>query len=184
MGAILGTVPGWQRAPGWTSSNRVYTGPGFLRFEVPPVRIPPERRFEYRTVLNITTFLCDSPDLINPLVIRRINGIRIINIFTEEYPGGLEQWVSDVSIREAEELSTRSIIEVAGLVPCERAYGIDEVSSEFIPPIVIPPIPPPVPKFVLDILELLEQRLREAETVDEKIAIQEEINSLRRRFGL
>lgn len=134
MGAILGTVPGWERDARWTPGYRIYKGPAYIKYEIPPERISPERRFEYRVRLDIIIYLCDTPDLIHPLVIREIKGILIVGIYIEEYPGGLEQWISDVSIREAEELLSRSNTEVAGLVPCDKNYDIKTYDEEEILP--------------------------------------------------
>lgn len=182
MGAILGTVPGWERAPEWTSENRIYRGPSYIKYDVPPRRIEPEKRYEYKMTIDVTIYLCDTPDLINPIVVRMIKGIKIISVYEEEYPGGLDQWISDISIREAEELLARSNVEVAGLVPCERSYDIKTYDEEEILP--IKKLPPTVPRYILEQIEYLESRYREAETVDERLAIREEINRLKERYGI
>lgn len=191
MGAILGTVAGWERDSRWTSGYRIYTGPAYIKYEVPPERIPPEKRHEYRVRTDITVYLCDTPDLSYPIVIREITGILMVSIYEEEYPGGLEQWVSDVSIREAEELLARSNVEVAGLVPCEKGYDIKTYDEQYMPPIpVAVPIAPPIPvevkipKYILDQIAYLEERYKEAETVDEKMAIREEIEKIKLRYGI
>lgn len=192
MGAILGTVAGWERDARWTPGYRIYTGPAYIKYEVPPERIPPEKRHEYRVRLDITVYLCDTPDLTYPLVIREITGILMVSIYEDEYPGGLEQWISDVSIREAEELLARSNVEVAGLVPCEKGYDIKTYDEQYIPPIpitipVAPPVPievPIAPKYILDQIAYLEERYKEAETVDEKMAIREEIDRIKLRYGI
>jgi hypothetical protein len=183
MGAILGTIAGWERSSEWTSDNRVYVGPGYIKYEVPPEELRPEERYEYRVTLDITVYLCDSPDLTSPIVTRKISGIKIVGIFKEEYPGGLEQWISDVSIREAEELLARSNVEVAGLVPCEKGYDIRSYDEEEIVP-VVPPEIPRVPRYILGQIEYMERLYREAETVDEKLAIREEIDRLKERYGI
>lgn len=182
MGAILGTVPGWERDARWTSGYRIYTGPSYIKYEVPPERILPEKRYEYRVRLDITVYLCDTPDLSYPIVIREIIGILIVSIYEERYPGGLEQWVSDVSIREAEELLARSNVEVAGLVSCEKGYDIKTYDEREILP--VKKIEIIIPRYILEQIEYLERRYREAETVDEKLAIREEIDAIKRRYGI
>lgn len=181
MGAILGTVPGWEKDSRWTSGYRIYIGPSFLKYEVPPERISLEKRHEYRVRLDITVYLCDTPDLTYPLVIREITGILIVSIYEEEYPGGLEQWMSDVSIREAEELLSRSNVEVAGLVPCEKGYDVKTYDESYIPPV---PTEVKMPKYILGQIELLEEKYKEAETIDEKMAIKEEIDKIKQRYGI
>lgn len=180
MGAILGTVAGWQRASEWTSDNRIYTGISYIKYEVPPTRIEPEERYEYRVTIDITVYLCDSPDLMNPLVVRRIEGIKMIGIYTEEYPGGLSQWISDVSIREAEELLSRSQTEVSGLMPCDKSYDLKTYDEEEILPTKVPE----VPEFVLKTIEDLEKRKVSAKTIERKEKIQNVINELKKEYGI
>lgn len=177
MGAILGTVPGWQRSPEWTPDNRAYVGPAYIKYEVPPTRIEPEERYEYRVTIDITVYLCDSPDLMNSLVIRRIEGIKMIGIYAEEYPGGLSQWVSDMSIREAEELLSRSQTEVSGLMPCDKKYDLKTYDEEEILPIK-------VPEFVLKTIEDLEKRKVSAKTIERKEKIQKAIDELKQEYGI
>lgn len=184
MGAILGTVAGWERDSRWTPGYRIYVGPSYIKYEVPPERIPPEKRYEYRVRLDIAIYLCDSPDLSYPVVIREIKGILMASIYDEEYPGGLEQWTSDVSIREAEELLARSNVEVAGLVQCEKGYDVKTYDEQYIPPAKIRVPPPVVPKLMLEQIEYLEEQYDEAETIDEKMAIREEINRIKQRYGI
>lgn len=213
MGAILGTIAGWEKDSRWTSGYRIYTGPAYIKYEVPPERISAEKRHEYRVRLDITVYLCDTPDLIYPIVIREIKGILMVSIHEEEYPGGLEQWISDISIKEAEELLTRSNVEVAGLVPCEKGYDVKTHDEQYTGPIL--PITPPevkepealekeekkeleeklekkvgvvpvpvVPKYILGQIEYLEERYSEAETTDEKMAIKDEIDKIKQRYGV
>lgn len=183
MGAILGTVPGWQKAPGWAPGNRVYTGPGYIKYEVPPKRLEPGERYEYIVTIDITVYFCDSPDLLNPLVIRSIEGIKMISIYAEEYSGGLSQWISDVSIREAEELHSRSNTEMSGLVPCDKKYDIRTYDEDEIVPIIYVPPPPKVPADVLASIARLEIRKKR---VSPEIAavIQFEIDELKKKYRI
>lgn len=183
MGAILGTVAGWERDSRWTPGFRIYEGPPYIKYEIPPTRLKPEEKWEYRVRLNIIVYLCDTPDLTFPIVIREIKGILMVSIYPEEYPGGLDQWVSDVSIREAEELLSRSNVEVAGLVPCEKWYDVETYDEEEIPP-VKKVEKPKIPRYILDRIEYLEDRYREAETRGERISIRKEINKIKRRYGI
>lgn len=183
MGAILGTIAGWERDSRWTPGYRIYVGPPFIKYEIPPTRLEPEERWEYRVRLNIIIYLCDTPDLTFPIVIREIKGILIVSIYPEEYSGGLDQWVSDVSIREAEELLSRSHVEVAGLIPCEKGYDVETYDEEEIPP-VKKVEKPKIPRYILDRIEYLEDRYREAGTRGERISIRKEINKIKRRYGI
>lgn len=183
MGAILGTVRGWEKDSRWTSGYRIYYGPAYIKYVVPPERISPEKRHEYRVRVNITVYLCDSLDLTRPIVIREIKGILLVEVSEEEYSGGLEQWVSDVSIREAEELLSRSNVEVAGLVPCDKGYDVKAYDESYTPPEIIY-VQPPIPKYIIDEIELLETMIEEAETDAERKALEEELTKLKSRYGI
>ncbi len=183
MGAIIGTVAGWERDSRWTPGFRIYTGPAYIKYEVPPERLEPWERWEYRVRLNITIYLCDTPALDYPLVIREIKGILMVNVYPEEYPGGLEQWVSDISIKEAEELLARSNTEVAGLARCDKSYDIETYDEEEIPP-AKKVVPTKVPKPILGQIEYLEEQYEKAETKGERISIRKAINKLKRQYGI
>jgi len=43
---------------------------------------------------------------------------------------------------------------------------------------------PIVPKYILDQIAYLEERYKEAETIDEKMAIREEIDNIKKRYGI
>lgn len=183
MGAILGTVAGWERDSRWTPGFRIYEGPAYIKYDVPPERLEPWERWEYRVRLDITVYLCDSPDLTYPLVIREIKGILMVSIYPEEYAGGLEGWVDHISILEAEELLARSNTEVAGLVPCDKGYDIKTYDEEEIPP-AKKEVPVKVPKPILEQIEYLEEQYEEAETKGERISIRKAINKLKRQYGI
>ncbi len=180
MGAIIGTVPGWERDVRWTPGYRIYVGPAYIKYEVPPERLESWERWEYRVRLNITVYLCDSPDLTFPIVIREIKGILIVSIYPEEYPGGLDQWVSDVSIQEAEELLARSNLEVAGLVACEKGYDVDSYDRQEMRPVGKPKLP----RYISDQIIYLEKIYEKAKTKGERISIRKEINKIKRRYGI
>lgn len=57
---------------------------------------------------------------------------------------------------------------------------IEEKLKERIPT----PLPIPVPRYILEQISYLEERYKEAETVDEKMAIREEIDSLKKRYSI
>jgi hypothetical protein len=183
MGAILGTVAGWERDSRWTPGFRIYAGPAYIKYDVPPKRLDPWEIWEYRVRLNITVYLCDTPDLTYPIVIREIKGILMVSIYPEEYPGGLEQWVSDISIKEAEELSARSNIEVAGLTPCDKRYDIETYDEDEIPP-AKKVVPVKVPKPILEQIGYLEEQYEKADTKGERISIRKAINKLKRQYGV
>lgn len=180
MGAILGTIAGWERDARWTPGYRIYTAPSYIKYEVPPERLEPWEKWEYRVRLNITVYLCDTPDLTFPIVIREIKGILIVGVYPEEYTGGLDQWVSDVSIKEAEELLSRSNVEVAGLVPCDKGYDIETYDEEEIRPVG----KPKPPKYILDQIRYLEKKYKDAKTKGERISIRKAINKIKRRYGV
>lgn len=183
MGAILGTIAGWERDSRWTSGFRIYTGPAYIKYEVPPERLESWERWEYRARLNITVYLCDSPNLNYPVVMREIKGILVVGIYPDEYPGGSEQWISDISIREGEELLSRSNVEVAGLVPCDKGYDVESYDEEEIPPLEKEKIPK-IPKYILSQIEYLEKRYEKAKTKGERISIRKQINKTKRRYGI
>lgn len=183
MGAIIGTVAGWERDSRWTPGFRIYAGPSYIKYDVPPERLEPWERWEYRVRLDITIYLCDTPDLTYPIVIREIKGILMVSIYPEEYSGGLEQWVSDISIKEAEELLARSNIEVAGLTRCDKSYDIETYDEEEIPP-AKKVVPVKVPKPILEQIEYLEEQYEKAETKGERISIRKAINKLKRQYGI
>lgn len=183
MGAILGTIAGWERDSRWTPGFRIYAGPKYIKYEVPPERLEPWERWEYRVRLNITIYLCDTPNLDYPLVIREIKGILMVNVYPDEYSGGLEQWVSDISIKEAEELLARSNVEVAGLTRCSKSYDIQTYDEEEIPPVKKEEVPIP-PTYILNQIEYLEKRYEKAKTKGERISIRKEINKTKRRYNI
>ncbi len=202
MGAIIGTVPGWQYDDDYSPDHRTYRAPGYYKILTPKKKVSPEETWEYYIEFSVTIYLCDSKDLLHPLVTRRIGSkdhpIKIREIRETEHAGGLDRWVYNVTIKEAEELLTRSQIETAGLVYCEceqldgMAYNIkifvQEVTPpvevvEVVPPVEVVPTKPTVPTYILGQIELLEERYKEAENTDEKIAIKEEIDRLKERYG-
>lgn len=40
-----------------------------------------------------------------------------------------------------------------------------------------------IPKYMLDTIDYLEERYKEAESIDEKMALRDEINAIKRRYG-
>jgi hypothetical protein len=183
MGAILGTVAGWERDSRWTPGYRIYVAPGYIKYDVPPERLEPWERWEYRVRLDITVYLCDSPDLSYPLVIREIKGILMVNIYPREYPGGLEQWINDISITEAEELLTRSNTEVAGLTRCDKGYDINTYDEEEIPP-SSKEAAPKAPNYILSQIEYLEKKYEKSKAKGERISIRKAINKIKRRYNI
>lgn len=65
----------------------------------------------------------------------------------------------------------------------KQRYGIGIVPMK---PIEVKPIEvkPRVPKYILEQIEILEERYKEVETTDEKITIRAEINKLKERYGI
>ncbi len=183
MAAIIGTVAVWEKDSRWTPGFRIYVGPSYIKYDVPPERLEPWERWEYRVRLDVTIYLCDSPDLTYPMVIREIKGILIVNIFPEEYLGGLEGWIDNVSMLEAEELLSRSNREVGGLVPCDKGYDINTYEEEEIPPAKKEEVAK-APKYILSQIEYLERRYEKSKTKGERISIRKEINKIKRRYNI
>lgn len=72
----------------------------------------------------------------------------------------------------------------ASLIYCRRDISNVEVEERTVE--IIEKIPPVVelPKREKELIELLETRIKEAETVDEKLALQEEIDKIKKRYGV
>lgn len=179
MGVILGTVPGWERDNDWSSDNRTYIAPGYIKYDIPEERIPKERRHEYRIIVNITLYLYDSPcSICNIAIIRRINNIKIIGIYEAEYPGGLEAWGNDFSNDEANELIDRSNEEIGGLLDC---YGCERLTiniteREYIPPLI------KCPEFVKDTIRGLEERIKITTGVTRE-RLQKTIDNMKKKYN-
>lgn len=189
MPVILGTVSGWDRGSGWSSTNRIYTGPAYTKYV--GESISQEEAHYYRILLNITVYLYDSPcSGCNVAVVRKINNIEIIGLYNNEFIGGLREWSSIFSISEAEELLSRSLEEVAGLIDCNNCdrYNINITESEYIPP--LPPISV-IPQVQINLYNTLIKRIkkennninnwrREIDTIKEKSTIKaEDIKKIR-----
>ncbi len=214
MSTRLGTVPGWERAAGWTADNRVYEGVG------PTIDMIPEYAGEeladYWIKFDILFYFCESPP-ISPVVFRTLKDCMIRRIFVsplKEPVPTLEKWTESVTetiIADlAEDIHSMSVIEMGGLRKCgitkeenyvititdkgfiisERAeeMGVEVVKPEKIeeklPEEIEVKVKPKVPAYILGQIEVLEERYKEAESVDEKMAIREEINKLKERYGI
>lgn len=192
MGAILGTVPGWQYDDDYSLDHRTYRAPGYYKILMPKKKVTTEERWEYYIEFKVTIYLCDSKNLLYPVVTRRIgsknNPIKIREIRESEQAGGLDRWTYNVTIKEADELLVRSNTETAGLVPCEceqldgQAYNIEifkqeeTVPVEIVPPVI--PVPPVrVPTIILEQIGILDKRLSELEK--RKSEIEKNINVAR-----
>lgn len=191
MGAKLGFYIGWQRDEDFDiQTNRTYVGIGLLRYMVPPIAIPTEKRHEYQQRMNITIYLCDSPGekdeeaLRRPIVIRRIKEEYIINVFEEEYPGGLEEWAKSVEEQLGGYYTSQAKGQVAGLVPCEcpqydgKSYKIEVIERRYIPPIT-----EELPKWEKERIEYIQSLIKAAESPDEILMYQDEINKILKRYG-
>ncbi len=123
----------------------------------------------------------------------KYENVRVIERYTERPTDDIGSWADKISRDTAEEASR---------IACEelsiRFYGCDINVTNLrytemlvVPPKAVPPAPKPpevpkpkVPKFVLDELEYLERFKDEAETYDEKKAFQDEIDKLKRLYGI
>lgn len=166
MGVILGTVPGWEQDSDWSSDNRVYIAPGYAKADIPDTIIEKGKGYKYRMNINIEVYIYDSPcdcDII--IVTRKINNVNIIGIYEKEYPGGLEQWVKDLSDAEARELVTRTVEEMAGPPECTECeqYDIHINSKEYIPPTIVPENIIEMLVYYLEQLIYFKERIKELE---------------------
>lgn len=202
MSTRLGTVPGWERAAGWTADNRVYEGVG------PTIDMFPEYAgeeiAEYWIKFDILFYFCESPP-ISPVVFRTLKDCMIRQIFVsplKEPVPAFEKWIDDITetmIADlAEDIHRMSVIEMGGLRKCgvgkEENYAItitdkgfkmakkaEEVEIEIVKP---EKVVPKVPAYILGQIDILEERYNEAESTDEKMAIREEINKLKERYKI
>jgi len=181
MGAILGTVAGWQRDTDWTLLNRLYIGPAYLKFDVPKEKISSEGSVSYKVTVDITVYLCESGDLETPIVTRKIEGIKLIAVYEYDLVPDLDLdiWVESVTIKEAEELVARSSVETAGLVSCEKGYKIHTYDDE-----KIIPTEPEIPEFILRTIKDLEIRRDVAKTKGRREAIQKTIDRLKMEYEI
>lgn len=210
MSTRLGTVPGWERAAGWTADNRVYEGVG------PTIDMIPEYAGEeladYWIKFDILFYFCESPP-ISPVVFRTLKDCMIRQIFVsplKEPIPAFEKWTEDITetmIADlAEDVHRMSVIEMGGLRRCgiskEENYVItitdkgftvaeraEEIGAEVVKPEKIEEklpgeIRPKVPAYILGEIDMLEERYKEAESTDEKMAIREEINKLKERYNV
>lgn len=118
MGARLGTVPGWERAPGWAPYDRVYEGTG------PTIDIFPEyvgeEIIEYFVKFDIELFFCESPP-ISPVVRRTLRDTLIRQIWVtplKEPIPNFERWIETETNNLARDVHRMSIIEMGGLRDC------------------------------------------------------------------
>lgn len=124
MGAILGTVAGWQRDSQYTKDNRTYEGASYIKFFTTKKYV----NYIYNVVADIMIRLCDSPgDVIT--VTRLIEDIDITAERNILYPTGIRGFVKDFTEKEANELLERGIIEVQGLMPCIKKPYLITVKS-------------------------------------------------------
>lgn len=167
MSTRLGTVPGWERAAGWTLDNRVYEGVGPTMDMFP--EYAGEEQADYWIKFDVAFYFCESPP-ISPVVFRTLKDCMIREKFVEPLEGPVptfEKWVDDMTetmIAElAEDVHSMSVVEMGGLRKCgiskEENYAITITDKGFT--VVKPEVV--VPKFVLEQLVTLEKRLSKLE---------------------
>lgn len=191
MGTRLGTVPGWERAAGWTADNRVYEGIG------PTIDLFPEYAGEelakYWIKFDIIFYFCESPP-ISPVVFRTLKDGMIVQTFVSPLKEPIpifEKWIENITETMvadlAEDIHRMSIIEMGGLRKCgitkEENYAITITDKGFAVAEGVE-IKPKVPAYILGQIDILEERYKEAESTDEKIAIREEIDRLKERYSI
>lgn len=124
--------------------------------------------------------------------------VRVLERYIERPTEDLGSWADRMSRDTAEE---------AARIACEelsiRFYGCDigVTNMRYTEMLITPPrapippaeklekkveiIPTPaVPKYILEQIVYLEERYKEAETIDEKMAIIEEIDKIKQRYGI
>ena len=193
MSKRLGTVPGWERAAGWTADNRVYEGVG------PTIDMIPEyagdELADYWIKFDILFYFCESPP-ISPVVFRTLKYCMVRQIFVsplKEPIPTFENWIENITetiIADlAEDVHMMSVIEMGGLRKCgiskEENYAITITDKGFrVAEKAEEAIKPKVPAYILGQIDVLEERYKEAEGTDEKMAIREEIDRLKERYGI
>lgn len=121
--------------------------------------------------------------------------VRILERYTERPTEDLGSWADRVSRDTAEEAATLACEElsiqfygcdanVANLRYTEVLVIPPKVSVVPVPPVVSEIEVPKMPRYIEEQIAYLEMRYSEAETIDEKIAIREEIDSLKKRYGI
>jgi hypothetical protein len=203
MSTRLGTVPGWERAAGWTSDNRVYEGIG------PTIDMFPEyageERADYWIKFDILFYFCESPP-ISPVVFRTLKDCMIREKFVaplKEPIPSFEKWTGDITetmiIDLAEDIHRMSVIEMGGLRRCgiskEENYVITITDKGFtvteekiveeekkVEKISEKAKKQKVPKYILEQIEMLEDRYEESESEEEKKIIMRAIKKLRQTY--
>jgi hypothetical protein len=189
MRTRLGTVPGWERAAGWTLDNRVYEGVG------PTIDMFPEyageEQAEYWIKFDILFYFCESPP-ISPVVFRTLKDCMIVQIFVvplKEPVPTFEKWVekiTDTMIDNlAEDIHSMSIIEMGGLRKCgiskEENYAITITDKGF----TVAPPKVPIPADVLASIEVMLREMKEnIDNVDYVYELKRELDNILRRNGL
>jgi uncharacterized protein YuzB (UPF0349 family) len=213
----LGTVPGWERAAGWTLDNRVYEGVGPTMDMFP--EYVGEEQADYWIKFDVAFYFCESPP-ISPVVFRTLKDCMIREKFVAPLEGPVptfEKWVDDITetmmAELAEDVHSMSVVEMGGLRKCgiskEENYAItvtdkgftvaEKVMEEMKEKLVeeekvetenieemekvdTEKIKQKVPAYILGQIEALEERYKEAESTEEKMAITEEIDILKRIY--
>lgn len=144
-------------------------------------RIRRRYRFEYR----LTCYYCGNPDEI----VYQSQWSEASQVEEKDE----DEWTTSFVIwRDRMERGIEEFLNKAARKKCS-SYGRkpgticarwEMRGLEFEEEIIEVEIPKVIPKWVLDVIELLEKRKEEAETIDEKEAIQEEIDRYKKRYGI
>lgn len=178
----------WEYDEGYNNiTNRVYRTAGVYRPFLPEKYLEEAERHEYMVRFNISIYFCDSPDLEAWIVRRKIYGEQVMQILDHEYEGGLDAWVESMTHFIARRYRDSSWTELGhSLVFCKCSglggnnFKIEVIEKEYKPPVEIIKIP----RDVTLRIERIEELIKEAETIDERTALEEELKRLKERFGI
>lgn len=165
-----GLMPGWQRAPGWSESNKIYLSPGEDVEREPLTTIPEEERHIYEVKFNKTINLFISPgDVIEITRILKDNSYKETRAipFIDREDGGLDEWIKEITKDLCEANWDRTNFEVGGgfLKPSDGAIaeGLSACEIEITYKKYTPPkIRIRIPQDVLDRIERLEELIADS----------------------
>lgn len=131
-------MPGWQRAPGWTLSNKIYISPGEDVEREPLSTVPEDERHIYEVKFNKIVNLYISPgdviEITRTLLDNSYTEIRAIP-FIDRKDGGLDEWIAEITKDLCDVNWERTNFEVGGGFqrgdnPCE----IEILFKKYTPP--------------------------------------------------
>lgn len=176
-------MPGWERIPEWSDSNKVYTSPGEQLLREPLEEVPESERHTYEMKFDKTINLFVSPgDAIE--ITRIFKGNYVKHILAIKFPGGLDAWVNSITKELCELNWNRTNSEVGGGFVKPSIDAIEEGLKECDIKIEYKLYTPPVkcPESVKDVLRYWERLKREAKG-KRKANIQKTIDRIKKEYN-